>query len=235
MAIPAYQRVYESLSKKIVTGEYPVGSLLPSEPLLEKIYHVSRITVRRAVELLERNGFVQCRQGIGTTVLNFHATQNLNKITSFTQTLTKAGYVVSYKKCDIDVISADQKLADVLSINLGDSVVRFHRVVMASGKPISTIYNYIAYENVPDIEKHPLKFTSLYEFLAEKYFISFDMAQDTLRAIVADAALAEELEIEKGYPILASERRALYRGKCLSYDVTYTRGDMYSFNVTLFN
>ena len=235
MAIPVYQQVYESLCRKIVSGEYPVGSLLPSEPALEKIYHVSRITIRKAVDMLRRNGFVRAHQGVGTIVLDFCATQNLNKITSFTQTLTNAGYAVSYKVCDISIITADKKLAEILSLQLGEEVAKIHRVVLASGKPIAIIDNYIAYSNVVGIEKYANKFNSLYKLLRDEFFISFDMSQDCLSAKAADKLLAEELDVPVGHPLLCDERRATYRGKCLSYDLSYTRGDMYSFNITLFN
>lgn len=235
MSVPAYQEVYESLSRKIITGEYPVGTLLPSEPSLEKIYHVSRITIRKAVDMLRRNGYVRAQQGVGTIVLDFCVTQNLNKITSFTQTLIKSGHTVSYKTCDISIIKADKKLAEVLSIELGADVAKIHRVVLASGKIIAVIDNYIAYQNVPGIEKFMGKFNSLYELLKQEFFISFEMSQDCLTAKIADKELASELDVKVGHPILCDERKAISGGKCLSYDLSYTRGDMYSFNLTLFN
>ena len=235
MTIPAYQQVYESLLKKIVSGEYPVGSLLPSEPSLEKIYHVSRITIRKAVDMLRRNGYVRAQQGVGTIVLAFSLTQNLNKITSFTQTLINSGHSVSYKVCDISIIHADKALAEVLSVDLGDEVAKIHRVVLASGQAIAVIDNYIAYQNVPGIEKFASRFNSLYQLLKDEFFISFEMSQDCLTAKVADKELAKELDVKIGHPILCDERKAISGGKCLSYDLSYTRGDMYSFNLTLFN
>lgn len=235
MKSTAYQQVYESLSKKIVSGSYPIGSLLPSEPALEKIYKVSRITIRRAVDMLTINGFVKKQQGIGTIVLDYCATQNLNRITSFVQTLENSGYVVEYKKCEITTMEADEKLSDILQIPVGSKVARIHRVVLASGVTIAIINNYIAYDNVPEIEKFVNKFSSLYKLLEDQYFIKFDISQDSLSARAADESLAEELNVPVGFPILCDKRKALFKGKCLSYDTSFSRGDMHSFNITLFN
>lgn len=52
----AYLVVYETLKGRIIDEQYPVDSLLPPEPVLEKLFGVSRTTVRRAVEMLSREG-----------------------------------------------------------------------------------------------------------------------------------------------------------------------------------
>ena len=65
---PAYIRVYNTLRSRILEGDYAIGDLLPAEPELEKQFLVSRTTVRRAVELLSRDGLVEAKQGRGTTV-----------------------------------------------------------------------------------------------------------------------------------------------------------------------
>ena len=48
----AYQRTYEKILEDLRNDVYPVNSLLPPEPKLEEIYHVSRTTVRRAIAQL---------------------------------------------------------------------------------------------------------------------------------------------------------------------------------------
>jgi len=62
----------KSIFKMVQSGKlkgYPVGTLLPPEPELERIYSVSRTTVRRAIAKLSEEGYVQVRQGYGTMVL----------------------------------------------------------------------------------------------------------------------------------------------------------------------
>ena len=46
---PAYIRVYSALKGKILDGEYGIGDLMPPEPELERMFLVSRTTVRKAV------------------------------------------------------------------------------------------------------------------------------------------------------------------------------------------
>ena len=58
MAEPAYRRVYQAIRDQIMDKIYDVGALLPAEPELEKAYGVSRTTIRRAVDMLVREGLL---------------------------------------------------------------------------------------------------------------------------------------------------------------------------------
>jgi DNA-binding FadR family transcriptional regulator len=60
--------VVNVLVDRIVSGEYPPGSLLPPEPALCQSFDVSRSVVREAVKALEEKGLAHARQGHGTTI-----------------------------------------------------------------------------------------------------------------------------------------------------------------------
>jgi len=66
--IPLYEYVYNKLKDSIVNGDYVVESKLPSEKDLQRIFDVSRITIRKAVEMLQSEGYVKKYPGIGTIV-----------------------------------------------------------------------------------------------------------------------------------------------------------------------
>ncbi len=67
--IPLYQQLFIILKQKIVNGSIPVGSKLPGEDEIEAFYNVSRTTVRQAIEVLVKEGFVRKQQGKGTFVI----------------------------------------------------------------------------------------------------------------------------------------------------------------------
>lgn len=64
-----YRKIYQELSGKIINDEYKHGEQLPSENLLVKKYGVSRETVRKALSLLQTNGFIQKLKGKGSVVI----------------------------------------------------------------------------------------------------------------------------------------------------------------------
>ena len=65
-----YRDVADKLKEDIMSGRYPIGSFLPTETELEATFNVSKITVRKAIELLAADEYVEKRSGRGTTVLS---------------------------------------------------------------------------------------------------------------------------------------------------------------------
>ena len=65
---PLYLQVIEDIRRDIASGLYRAGEKIPSELELGDIYRVSRITVRNAVKVLEKEGLLVKRQGKGTFV-----------------------------------------------------------------------------------------------------------------------------------------------------------------------
>ncbi len=63
-----FKDIFEDLHRKITGGDFVAGTQLPSLPLLAEQYATSRPTIRKALQLLEKEGLVTCRNGIGVTV-----------------------------------------------------------------------------------------------------------------------------------------------------------------------
>ena len=80
---PLYLSVYNSLRQRIECQGFKVGDFLPSEPKLQKTFHVSRTTVRKAVEKLTHDGLVFVLKGTGIRVSASMETRKQGYITSF--------------------------------------------------------------------------------------------------------------------------------------------------------
>ncbi|GLB32528.1 GntR family transcriptional regulator [Lacrimispora amygdalina] len=230
--VPAYMVVHDLIKMKIKDGTYPVSEFLPTEPELEKIYKVSRTTVRTAMEILKEEGLVEIRQGRGTIVLDSRAIQSLNKVTSVTECLRKRGFDVRTKSMYIDIIYATEKLGKELHQALGTPIARIQRIQLINEKPIAIIKDYIPYVLVPNIEQFTNKFNGLYEFLEQQYHLEIQSAADKIFAKSADFAESEMLAVPPGTALL-SIQRVCYRGNepILSDDICIL-GDQYELSIT---
>lgn len=74
---PLYMQLKNQLQEKI-EQDMSVGDLLLTETEIEKMYHVSRMTVRKAIEELVNEGIVSKQQGKGTFVSQTKTTQGLD-------------------------------------------------------------------------------------------------------------------------------------------------------------
>ena len=252
---PAYVKVYSRLKNEINKGTYPVGGFLPKECELEKIYQVSRTTVRNAVKMLVQEGLVEVRQGSGTRVLNHKAIQNYNKVTSVTESLMKKGYRVTTSDMMIDIISADKQLADELEIPEGTSVARIQRqagipvavvsnstvgyverwlqrLQLADEEPVTLMENYIEYAKVPGIEAYENQFVALYQFLEEKFGLQIDETRDRISAKSATFMEAQVLKTEPKDALLVVHRVTYWQNRPVSIDHVRIIGSKYEVEIS---
>ena len=75
-ATPLYQQLVDSIKEQILSGKIKEGDKLMTEQEFSEAYNVSRITVRKAMEMLSDEGIVVKKQGIGT----FVASKKLNRV-----------------------------------------------------------------------------------------------------------------------------------------------------------
>lgn len=80
-AQPLYVQIAARLRERITNGDYPVGSLLPTEAELGETFATSRNTVREALRRLVELGLIRRRQGAGSMVTS--ATTTANFVQSF--------------------------------------------------------------------------------------------------------------------------------------------------------
>ncbi|MQS75490.1 GntR family transcriptional regulator [Companilactobacillus halodurans] len=86
-----YQKVAADIKKNILSGAYPVDSLIPTENDLEQKYDVSKITVRKAVEQLVADGYLRKKSGIGTRVISDNLFNKLSKAKSYSAIVNEQG------------------------------------------------------------------------------------------------------------------------------------------------
>ncbi len=230
--VPAYKIVYDALKKKIQDGTYPVSELLPTEPELEKIFHVSRTTIRSAIEVLREEGLVEVKQGRGTMVLDYRTKQDLDKVTSVTESLRRRGYDVRTKSMYIDIIPAGEELGKELQLKYGEPVARVQRIQLANEKPIAIMKNYIPYRLVPNLEQFTNKFSGLYQFLEEHYQLEINSSNDKIYAKSADFTESEMLAVQPGTALLCIRRICYGSREAICVDDVSILGSQYELVIT---
>ena len=230
---PAYLRVYNMLRTRIIENIYVVGDLLPSEPELEKQFLVSRTTVRKAVEMLSHEGMVEAKQGRGTIVLDYATTQNINQVTSLSETLERRGCKVFTKNMHIDTIPASPRLSKELEIAQGAPLIRIQRLQIADDRPIAIFKNYLIPELVPDIHSQLGKFNHLYDFLEEHYGLLIDAARDRISARSATFEEAEMLHVPVDTALIYLVRTCYSNGRAIEVDHCRILGSVYEFEVQM--
>ena len=157
-----YLEVADKIKADIFSGKYPVGTMLPTESELEGLFQVSKITVRKAIELLATDEYVEKKSGKGTTVLSNRPYNRLSKAASFTQVLKKSDFTVSKETLKIETISVEKN--QLLSNSFGKQAVRFERLYYLNDEPYIYFVHYLPKE-MEKFSKKEMAKESLYRLL----------------------------------------------------------------------
>ena len=95
--VPLYYRLAEIVKEKILDAEFEIGDLIPTEAELKKEYGVSRITVRQAIDLLCKQGFLARERGKTPYVVQSKLEHTFGPISSFTKNIRAKGFVPGTK------------------------------------------------------------------------------------------------------------------------------------------
>lgn len=166
-----YIRVKEDIERKIETEALRPGDRLPSEPELAKEYQVSRPTLREALKMLQKEGAVISKNGVGTYI-NDKAPiieNPLNKLQSMGEMIRNAGYSESESDVLIYRQSPEEEWQQKLQ-TVGDVVI-IERIRTADGQSVAFYYNIFAESLVGDVLDREFK-DSVFKFLEEKLDIS---------------------------------------------------------------
>ncbi|WP_082393971.1 GntR family transcriptional regulator [Bacillus sp. JCM 19034] len=231
---PSYLVIKEKIEEMIHTGKLAVGQRMPSEMQMAKSFQVSRETFRSAIKLLEQEGKVNVKHGVGTFVTSPlpKIDNSLEKLTKIGELIQSAGLIEGERKEYSDVVPATSEWADYLKVNGGDPVVQHERIRTANGEPVVCSLNVMPKSIVGNaFEQKELK-GSLTEFLENHCKI---------KMIRSDAELAVPLHIDRYCQKLLIHPQTtvmqmiqlhydeLNRPVMLSYD--YLRNDIFKFRI----
>ncbi|MGB7402485.1 MAG: GntR family transcriptional regulator [Arcobacter sp.] len=229
--VPLYVQLKNKLLKDI-QANYKAGDLFSPEIKVEKEYEVSRITVRKAIELLERDNILEKKQGSGTFIKEQKILYDANSIGSLTQRLNKQNHKLTTKSIEFIVIKKEHYVKELLKCDTLLCIKRFREM---DGIPFALMLNYLDFDKVPNLKKK-FNIESLYTFLKDEYNIEFYNAQETVEAKDSTKEEAEKLGIKEGSSLLSLHRLSFDKeNNPVEYSDILIKANMYKHQITLSN
>ena len=226
--LPLYQQIYEILRSEILAKHWKPGDMIPPESELVEQYQVSSITIRQALDMLEKDGLIYRQRGRGTFVAHPSLEQNLTRIISFTEDMHRRGCEPGTGVMSSVLIPASEEIAKRLQVEPGEELAYVKRLRLADGEPMSVEESHLVHRNCQGILQHDFATKSMRLILEKEFDIRLVYAKQTIHAILAPPELVKSLSIKPGAPLLFIERVTFSQ-----YDLpieflrTYYRGDRY--------
>nr|WP_211111761.1 GntR family transcriptional regulator [Azospirillum aestuarii] len=228
------RRIYLLLRDRIVAGDLPPGCRLPGEPALAAEHEVSRVTVRRALDLLEKEGLVQRKAGSGTFV---HDTRSVRPIvadlSNVLSHLIDMGRSTDVKLLSFGYVAPPEAIAESLGLKPGERVQRSVRVRLIDGEPFSYLTTHVPEWLGLTYSEAELAARPLLE-LIERSGVKTERATQAINATLAGPEPAAALDLEIGSPLLTLTRVVHDpSGRGVEHLHALYRPDRYSFHMDL--
>jgi len=203
--IPLYYQIKLKILERIENGEFAVGKLIPTEMELMVKYSVSRATVRRVMQDLEKDGYINRTAGKGTFVIRSKISRELTHLTSFTEDMKHLGKNVCSKIIKFQMISSQESISEKFGLPAGSPLLYISRLRSVENEPVAINISYINLpEGIQISEKEIDDVGSIYTLLERKGVPPLE-SDRTLEAIEANEERAKILNIHAGSPLMMVE------------------------------
>ena len=228
-----YTEVYNKILAGIRSGEYPENAPLPAERILCEKYHVSRSTLRAALNLLNKENVVYTMPGAGTFIQPVYLEQSLNSFYSFTDTLKQQNIILKNDIISYHLISADQTLIQRTKCTEGTIFHKVVRLRMTEEQPLMLETSYLPQSRFESLDLNEFVQDSMYEFLKRKYNFQRKSATEYFRPVLPLPREKELLQIYGNVPCMLLERFTYEKNGLSEYTRSVIRGDKNVFTVDL--
>lgn len=219
-----YETIAQDIQNRIEDGDLAPNDKLPTVVDLCDRYGVSKITVKRAFEILTEKGLIASKRGSGTYVKNttelfdtgavdpllvgeggthedtFGFTRSDQPI-GFTASHSARGRKVDSVVYDFSVTNPPESVARHLSISPDDFTYYFCRVRCLENEPITIEYTYMPIDVTPGLKRDQL-YRSVYAFVQDTLGLKISSFHRIIRAVGATEEEAGRLRLDAGAPLL---------------------------------
>lgn len=228
-----YRKIYDDTRKKIVSGIYRAGDQLPDELSMCTTYDCSRMTVKKAYDMLVQEGLIYRKQGLGSFVLSLPPTTDQielqeRELLGFTRTAKGNS---TTKIIHFRLIFAPADIAEKLGIRENEPLYDILRVRGIGGTPYVLEQTYMSPELIPGITEDVLTH-SVYSYIENELGKKIASAKKVTRADVSNELDQRELGLKPVEPVLEVEQIAyLDSGVPFEYSISRHRYDRFKLSL----
>jgi DNA-binding GntR family transcriptional regulator len=231
--IPVYHQLTLVLRKKILSGEWAEGRKIPKEEDLASEYGVSRVTIRQAMDTLEKEGLISRQKRVGTFVQKVPqpVIHDFSLPSVLCVKLGQRGINFDSDILDLKFVPRIPEINAILKLAYEQPLAYIRRLFFYNGAAIALNESWISRELVPDIVEKGLVNNHLSVTLAKRYALSPVNIHNTIEAVSPDMEAIQILKITSETPIMAVTSTSFLPYEVpLEYSHTLWRGDRLKFS-----
>jgi GntR family transcriptional regulator len=225
-AVPLYVQLEQILSSKITGGQWQPNQRIPSENELNRMYGLSRMTVRGVLTKMVNDGLLLRVPGKGTYVAPTKISAVSPAYRGIREQLEALGYSTTTRLVSFEREAATSVVRDRLGLARGEDVYVIVRVRSVQGEPISLHRSHVPASLAPALDDHDVVSEQLCVILETSYGLPMRHVREHLEAVAVNAVDAKQLDMHRGDPaLLLHDVIADDAGRPFEYSTIVFRGD----------
>ncbi len=233
--VPRYYQVYTVLQQRVRDGEWPTDTPMPTEESFAVSFGVSRVTIRKALNMLQQEQLILRQQGRGTFALPPPRRQDRANFSGLLENIVDFEQRTKVRVLAFGKIALAEDAARLLECAPGAQALRIVRVRSDSQAPFSYTTCYVPEPEASRLTEEALGNRTVNHAL-EAAGVMTVAAEQRLSATVAGVEVAGHLRVEVGAPLISMTRvmrdvkgrpveaiHALYRADKYEYRVNLSR------------
>lgn len=201
MGTSLYRQIQQHLTTQIQHGIFQVGDFLPSENELCKQFGITRTTVRKAFDELQRNGFIKRHHGKGSLVVERRKSLGLLNVKGFSEAVGQNVETIFLQT------PAKRKWPETIPFpipenQLSEECIHFERLRCVNSTPVMLENNWMPASKLTGFIGTDFIDGSFFKTLSQRYQIEIIGSEQELRALPAQTNIADALNIPSGSAVL---------------------------------
>lgn len=225
--IPLYQQLAHSIKKAVDEQKLKENDKIPAENEFCKIYDLSRTTVRQALDILEKDGYIYKLRGKGSYVSTPKIYQNRSSFSKFYDDMRSLGKVPVSKIISLKIKVADAYVREKMQLEENEMLCQIKWIRYGNNEPLIYETINLNYKLVDGIEMKELTDKKLYDILSEEYGIKMTHGKELFYPCKLDINEAKNLGLKENDLGMKVER-VVFQGKdVVEYTTSIVRGDRF--------
>lgn len=225
--IPLYQQLAHSIKKAVDEQKLKENDKIPAENEFCKIYDLSRTTVRQALDILEKDGYIYKLRGKGSYVSTPKIYQNRSSFSKFYDDMRSLGKTPVSKIISLKVKVANAYIKEKMQLEENGLICQIKWIRYGNNEPLIYETINLNYKLVDGIETKELTEKKLYDILAEEYGIKMTHGKELFYPCKLDLNEAKNLGLKENDLGMKVER-IVFQGKdVVEYTTSTVRGDRF--------
>ncbi|BCP56890.1 UTRA domain-containing protein [Streptococcus suis] len=226
-----YKKVYQDIKKKIEDQVWSTGQALPTENELMEIYSYSKDTIRKALSLLEMDGYIQKKQGKSSIVIEhgLMKEQYLSEIKTAGELNKRSKHQIQTELTSLYIVQGQDDLMSTFEVDDKVDFYRVSRVRTIDGERLEYEISYFDRRVVPYLSKEIAE-SSIYRYLEKELKLTISHSRREISFRFANEEEKQLMDLaDFEMVVVVTSVTYLSNGQAFQYGTISYRPDKVSF------